>query len=144
MIDTPNTLSSTSDLFTFSVEFNDLIVNWKKSKLGLSSHNLLIYSLLDLSKNKLSGQIPTSLGFLKGLKPLNISYNNLSRNIPVSLGYLRSLESLDLSHNQLSGLIPPTLMKLQQRTTLDVSNKKLEGKIPVGGQMDTMNDPNLC
>ncbi|KAK4854727.1 hypothetical protein QYF36_000565 [Acer negundo] len=89
----------------------DLIVNWKKSKLGLPSYKLGIYSLLDLSKKKLSGQIPTSLGSLKGLKQLNISYNNLTRNIPVSFGYLRNLESLDLSHNQLSGLIPPTLVK---------------------------------
>jgi Leucine-rich repeat (LRR) protein len=142
MIDTPNTLRSVSDMFTFPIEFSDLIVNWKKSKQGLSSHSLEIYSLLDLSKNQLSGQLPASLGHLKGLKLLNISYNHLSGKIPATFGNLESLESLDLSRNRLSGSIPRTLSKLQELTTLDVSNNKLEGQIPVGGQMDTMNDPN--
>ncbi|RVX12856.1 Serine/threonine-protein kinase BRI1-like 1 [Vitis vinifera] len=59
-----------------------------------------------------------------------------------SLGDLENLESLDLSHNQLSGSIPPTLTKLQQLTTFDVSNNQLTGQIPIGGQMNTMLDPN--
>ena len=101
--------------------------------------------------NKLSGEIPTSLGNLKALKLLNISYNNLYGRIPTSLGYLENLESLDLSHNNLSGSIPQSLAKLQQLTTLDVSNNKLTGKIPTGNQMDTMaesssyaNNSDLC
>ncbi|KAB5572826.1 hypothetical protein DKX38_000020 [Salix brachista] len=141
MIDTPSTIKPVSDVFTFPIEFSDLIVNWKKSKQGLSSHSLEIYSLLDLSKNQFSGQLPATFGHLKALKLLNISYNHLSGKIPETFGNLESLESLDLSHNRLSGSIPRTLSKLQELTTLDVSNNKLEGKIPVGGQMDTMNDP---
>ncbi|RVX12881.1 MDIS1-interacting receptor like kinase 2 [Vitis vinifera] len=39
-----------------SQELNYLIVNWNKSKQGLSTHNLDIYSLLDLSNNQLSGK----------------------------------------------------------------------------------------
>lgn len=78
---------------------------------------------------------------LKGLKLLNVSYNSLSGNIPSSFGNLESLESLDLSHNQLSGSITETLKKLRELTNLDVSNNQLKGKIPVGGQMDTMNNP---
>ncbi|KAL6341187.1 hypothetical protein AAG906_032303 [Vitis piasezkii] len=66
-----------------SQELNDLIVNWKKSKQGLSTHNLDIYSLLDLSNNQLSGKIPASLCALKALKTtLNISYYNYSTMIP--------------------------------------------------------------
>ena len=126
----------------FSLGFRDLIVNWKKSRQGLSSQSLDIYTLLDLSNNQLSGKIPASLGALEALKLLNISYNKLSGKIPESFGDIKNLESLDLSHNQLSGSIPQTLTKLQQLIILDVNNNQLTGRIPVGGQMDTMLDPN--
>ena len=141
MVEIPNLLSSISDLFTFSIEFKDLIVNWKKSKQGLSIRNLDIYTLLDLSKNQLSGEIPASLGALKALKLLNVSYNKLSGKIPDSFGDLENVESLDFSHNQLSGSIPQTLVKLNQLGNLDVSNNQLKGRIPVGGQMNSMADP---
>ena len=155
MIEVPNPLSSmfyTVSLILsnpswsyevdFSLGFRDLIVNWKKSRQGLSSQSLNIYTLLDLSNNQLSGKIPASLGALEALKLLNISYNKLSGKIPESFGDIKNLESLDLSHNQLSGSIPQTLTKLQQLTILDVNNNQLTGRIPVGVQMDTMLDPN--
>lgn len=138
MIQTPDKSSSRLNLLSFQ---SQLEMNWKKSMQGLSSDRLDIYFLLDLSKNQLSGEIPSSLGHLKKLKQLNISYNGLSADIPSSFGDLESIESLDLSHNRLSGSLPPSLVKLQQLTVLDVSNNKLEGKIPVGGQMGTMNYP---
>ena len=81
MIEKPNeSFSSLSNIFTISLKYNDLVVNWKKSKQGLSSHNLELYSLLDLSMNQLFGEIPTSLGRLNGLKLLNISLNILHGN----------------------------------------------------------------
>ncbi|OIT05229.1 lrr receptor-like serinethreonine-protein kinase erecta [Nicotiana attenuata] len=142
MIETPSTFSSISFVFTFSIEYTDLIVNWKRSVQGLSSSaSIDIYSWLDLSKNHLSGEIPSSIGKLRGLKMLNISYNGLKGKIPATVGNLENLESLDLSHNSLSDPIPHSFTKLQQLTTLDVSNNHLKGKIPVGGQMDTMDDP---
>jgi hypothetical protein len=147
MIETPDGSLLTISIFETEIrtkiKINDLIVNWKKSKQGLSFNNLKNYSLLDLSMNQLSGEIPASLGSLKALKLLNISHNNLSGRVPASLGDLENLESLDLSYNNLSGSIPQSLAKLQQLTILDVSNNKLTGKIPVGSQMDTMNDPNF-
>ena len=152
MIEAPNLPSSCTSISMIyilysedirsNIVLNDLIVNWNKSKQGLSSHDLDMYFLLDLSSNQLSGEIPASLGTLKALKLLNISHNKLSGKIPASLGDLENLESLDLSHNQLSGSIPPTLTKLQQLTTFDVSNNQLTGQIPIGGQMNTMLDPN--
>ena len=129
--------------FSFKAKINDLIINWKKSTQGLSWKNLMIYSLLDLSMNQLSGEIPTTLGSLKALKVFNVSHNNLYGRIPASLGDLLNVESLDLSYNNLSSSIPKSLEKLQQLTILDVSNNKLAGRIPRGSQMDTMNDPNF-
>ncbi|GKF74012.1 leucine-rich repeat-containing protein, partial [Tanacetum coccineum] len=71
---------------------------------------------------------------------LNISHNKISGNIPLSLGNLVRIESLDVSHNQLSGSIPQSLGQLGNLTILDVSNNMLTGKIPRGRQMDTMNE----
>ena len=134
----------TTTSFSFQAKIiKDLILNWKKSTLGLSWKNLMLYSFLDLSMNQLSGEIPTTLGSLKALKVFNVSHNNLYGRIPASLGDLLNLESLDLSHNNLSSSIPKSLAKLQQLTILDVSNNKLAGRIPRGSQMDTMNDPNF-
>ncbi|KAE8684152.1 putative H/ACA ribonucleoprotein complex subunit 1-like protein 1-like [Hibiscus syriacus] len=85
MIDTPDVPVALSDFFNFPVEIHDLIVNWKKSKQGLSIRNRDIYTFLDLSKNQLSGGIPHSLGTISELQELNY---------------------LDLSNNELSGKIP--------------------------------------
>ncbi|KAI3822945.1 hypothetical protein L1987_10546 [Smallanthus sonchifolius] len=120
----------------------DLVVNWKKYFRGLVVGNLDIYSLLDLSGNKISGEIPLLLGNLKALKVLNISYNRIFGHIPVSFGNLEHIESLDLSHNKISGPIPQSLVKLRELTIIDVSNNMLTGKIPAGGQMGLMNELN--
>ncbi|GKB54560.1 leucine-rich repeat-containing protein [Tanacetum coccineum] len=125
------------------IEFQDLILNWKNSLQGLSSRRLDIYSFLDLSENRISGEIPASVGNLESLKLLNISHNNFFGQIPVSFGNLKGIESLDLSHNKLSGKIPQSLAKLKQLAILDVSDNRLTGKIPLGRQMDTMNDLNF-
>ncbi|KAL9270016.1 Receptor-like protein, partial [Drosera capensis] len=119
----------------------DLIVNWKRSKHYLSTEDFALYSLLDLSDNRLSGPIPTSLGDSQILKSLNLSHNRLSSYIPSSLGNLESLEVLDLSHNALSGVIPWTLAKLQQLNTIDLSNNQLVGRIPDSPQLDSLIDP---
>eukprot|EP00268_Persea_americana_P067150 TRINITY_DN92060_c0_g1_i1.p1 TRINITY_DN92060_c0_g1~~TRINITY_DN92060_c0_g1_i1.p1 ORF type:complete len:408 (-),score=49.91 TRINITY_DN92060_c0_g1_i1:182-1348(-) len=142
MIETPKTFFFISDIFTFLLNLNDVIVNWKGSMRPLASKNLDIYSFLDMSRNQLSGDIPATLGNLRGLKTLSLSYNKLFGRIPMSFGSLENLESLDLSHNHLSGEIPETFTKLLQLSTLDLSNNNLAGQIPSGGQMDRMNDPN--
>ncbi|KAE8729699.1 H/ACA ribonucleoprotein complex subunit 1-like protein 1 [Hibiscus syriacus] len=81
MIDTPDVPVTLSEIFNFPVEIQHLIVNWKKSKQGLSIRNRDIYTFLDLSKNQFSGEIPHSLGGLKSLKLLNLSFNELSGKI---------------------------------------------------------------
>ncbi|KAL2489563.1 receptor like protein 9 [Forsythia ovata] len=64
---------------------------------------------IDLSSNKLYGEIPTDLGKLSELHALNLSHNNLIGTIPTTFSNLSQLESLDLSYNNLSGIIPTGL-----------------------------------
>ncbi|XP_024992464.1 probable LRR receptor-like serine/threonine-protein kinase IRK [Cynara cardunculus var. scolymus] len=140
IIDTISNLYISPFFDLIHIDIEDLIVNWKNYFQGLSSHSLDIYSLLDFSNNRISSEIPESLGNLKSLKELNISNNNISGHIPVSSSNLKGIESLDLSHSKISSSIPKSLAKLGELAILDVSNNKLTGKIPVGEQMNTINE----
>ncbi|KAF2295884.1 hypothetical protein GH714_034847 [Hevea brasiliensis] len=79
---------------------------------------------IDLSSNKLSGQVPTT--FRLGIKVLVLAQNEFSHVLPQNLSNFSQLVYLDLRSNNIG----------------DLSNNKLEGRIPPGPQMDTMNDPN--
>jgi hypothetical protein len=65
-----------------------------------------LFTAIDFSNNKFVGEIPKSIGNLKGVQLLNLSNNYLTGHIPSSLGNLTELETLDLSQNKLSGEIP--------------------------------------
>ncbi|KAI7726920.1 hypothetical protein M8C21_024551, partial [Ambrosia artemisiifolia] len=72
---------------------------------------------LDLSSNKLVGEIPKPLTSLDALVGLNLSYNHFSGGIPKSIGNMKSLNSLDLSTNKLNGTIPPSMASLNFLTS---------------------------
>ncbi|XP_058739181.1 receptor-like protein 33 [Vicia villosa] len=97
------------------------------------------YSMIaiDISSNKISGEIPKVLGDLKGLVWLNLSNNNFVGSIPSSLGKLSKLEALDLSFNSLSGKIPLELTQLTFLEFLNVSFNNLAGPIPQNEQFST-------
>ncbi|KAM7477949.1 hypothetical protein LguiA_026162 [Lonicera macranthoides] len=98
---------------------------------------LNVFFAVDLSGNKFKGEIPHSIGSLKGLQSLNLSNNDLIGPIPPSLGQLSLLESLDLSQNNLSGEIPTQLVHLNFLAVLSVSYNNLNGPVPKGKQFDT-------
>ncbi|XP_022738458.1 probable LRR receptor-like serine/threonine-protein kinase At1g34110 [Durio zibethinus] len=98
---------------------------------------------LDLSSNKLEGQIPEELTFLTGLIGLNLSRNQLSGMMPEKMGELEVLESLDLSLNELSGLIPSSLSTLTKLSHLNLSYNNFSGQIPNGNQLQTLDDPSI-
>ncbi|XP_019167267.1 PREDICTED: LRR receptor-like serine/threonine-protein kinase GSO1 isoform X2 [Ipomoea nil] len=97
--------------------------------------NLKFMKLIDLSSNKLVGEIPAKITDLHMLNSLNLSRNKLTGSIPDKIGEMRSLESLDLSNNQLSGAIPPSLASISFLAHLDLSNNNLSGCIPLGTQL---------
>ncbi|XP_060667798.1 receptor-like protein 34 [Ziziphus jujuba] len=96
---------------------------------------LTIFVAIDLSNNRLHGEIPTTIGDLQSLIVLNLSSNCFTGAIPSSLGNLRELESLDLSNNKLSGVIPQQLISLTFLGYLNLSVNHLTGPVPQGGQI---------
>ncbi|XP_031127780.1 receptor-like protein 9DC3 [Ipomoea triloba] len=111
---------------------------------------LTILATIDLSSNKLEGEIPMLIGNLYALILLNISHNCLNGSIPHQIGNLTSLESLDISWNQLIGKIPEEITNLKFLEVLNLSQNHLVGRIPTGYQLNTFgNDSyggnlNLC
>ncbi|KAM0928068.1 hypothetical protein ACQ4PT_002252 [Festuca glaucescens] len=107
---------------------------------------------IDLSCNRLTGQIPEEIGSLVALKSLNLSWNNFSGIIPQTIGELQAVESFDLSHNELSGEIPTSLADLTSLAHLNLSYNNLTGTIPSGNQLRALDDqatiyignPGLC
>ncbi|KAL2936342.1 Receptor-like protein 45 [Bienertia sinuspersici] len=99
-------------------------------------------SLLDLSSNKLTGDIPPQMGKLEQLHALNLSHNFISGSIPSQFSNLKQLESLDLSFNHLSGKIPSQLVELNFLEIFNVSYNNLSGKVPNIGQFESFDEKN--
>ncbi|WOH16424.1 hypothetical protein DCAR_0935977 [Daucus carota subsp. sativus] len=98
---------------------------------------------IDLSNNKISGEIPKELMDLQGLLNLNLAGNHLAGKIPDEIGKLKNLIFLDLSRNELHGPIPQSLSYLNFLSQLNLSFNDLSGRIPSGNQLQTLNDPSI-
>ncbi|XP_031378494.1 receptor-like protein EIX2 [Punica granatum] len=92
---------------------------------------------IDLSNNKLNGDIPTGLTRLCNLENLNLSQNDLEGGIPPEIADMKRLESFDLSINQLSGPIPRSLSELDSLGYLNLSFNQLSGPIPSIAHLST-------
>ncbi|KAL2334696.1 hypothetical protein Fmac_015909 [Flemingia macrophylla] len=110
---------------------------WLKGTEDEYKNFLGLVTSIDLSNNKLSGEIPRKITNLNGLTFLNLSHNQLIGHIPQRIGNMKSLLSIDFSRNQLSGVIPPTISNLSFLSVLDLSYNNLKGKIPTGTQLQT-------
>ncbi|MFS7961807.1 putative non-specific serine/threonine protein kinase [Helianthus anomalus] len=98
---------------------------------------------MDLSSNKLQGQIPPEIVTLTLLVGLNLSHNHLSESIPESIGNTKALCSLDFSDNQLTGMIPPSMAALNFLSSMNVSHNNFSGRITTRNQLQTLNDPSI-
>ncbi|KAL5794817.1 hypothetical protein ACOSP7_003411 [Xanthoceras sorbifolium] len=85
---------------------------------------------INLSCNKLIGEIPFQIGNLTMIHTLNLSHNKLTGPIPPTFSNLKQIESLDLSYNNLNGKIPPQLVELNTLEVFSVAYNNLSSKTP--------------
>ncbi|CAA2954583.1 receptor 12 [Olea europaea subsp. europaea] len=86
--------------------------------------------MLDLSDNKLEGELPNCWMNMRSLVLLDLANNKFSGKIPHTLGTLDRLEILHLRDNNFIGELPSTLRNCVRLRTLDVGGNKLTGNIP--------------
>mmetsp|Transcript_3785 Transcript_3785/g.8460 ORF Transcript_3785/g.8460 Transcript_3785/m.8460 type:complete len:123 (+) Transcript_3785:835-1203(+) len=67
---------------------------------------------LDISRNRLEGELPSSIGSLTNLVTIDVSHNDLTSTIPNDIGNLTKLEVLNLGSNSFTGSLPSELVEL--------------------------------
>ncbi|PQQ00111.1 LRR receptor-like serine/threonine-protein kinase GSO2 [Prunus yedoensis var. nudiflora] len=124
-------------------------IMWKGRK-QTYKRTLRLVKTIDLSSNRLTGEIPSEITHLVGLVSLNLSRNQLTSQITPEIGNLQSLDALDLSRNQIEGRIPTSLARIDRLGFLDLSFNNLSGEIPIGTQLQSFDpsvyagNPQLC
>jgi len=91
---------------------------------------LINLKTLDLSKNKLTGSIPSGIANLTKLTDLYLAENQLSGILPVNIGNLKELIILTLNDNQLTGNLPESLGSCSKLNRFNVYNNQYSGEIP--------------
>ncbi|CAL0319645.1 unnamed protein product [Lupinus luteus] len=119
---------------------------------SISVINSTTLNILNLSSNRLSGSLPSSLSRCKvvdfsrnmfsgdisviqswedTLEAINLSSNRLSGSLPPVLGAYSKLSRVDLSLNGLTGSIPGSLVTSSSLTSLNLSGNKFTGPLPL-------------
>ncbi|KAK9073474.1 hypothetical protein SSX86_007798 [Deinandra increscens subsp. villosa] len=125
------------------------LLQWKGKQSEYRKTLGLVVSL-DLSSNRLTGEIPDQITSLVALVAVNLSRNSLTGPIPEHIGLLRRLDFLDLSRNHLVGGVPVSLSQLSNLGVLDLSFNNLSGRIPKSTQLQSFDmssyagNPSLC
>ncbi|KAG8491020.1 hypothetical protein CXB51_014152 [Gossypium anomalum] len=97
-------------------------------QLGYQLSSLSSVKIFDLSKNNLNGDIPYQLP--PNAQRIDLSENNFNGNLPYSISQMTNLEDINLSHNQLKGQLSDMFGKVQKLKSFDVSNNQLSDKLP--------------
>ncbi|KAK4767271.1 hypothetical protein SAY86_015021 [Trapa natans] len=152
----PTTLSQIPNLGYIGLDRNKLtgtipasLVNPKSPPYLILSHNQLSgeipssfgdvdFGKIDLSRNKLRGDISMLFGRNKTTQIMDFSRNTFEFNMS-NLEIHPSLTFLDLNHNKIYGSIPDVMTQLELQG-FNVSYNRLCGKIPQGGTLQTRFD----
>ncbi|EPS62114.1 hypothetical protein M569_12677 [Genlisea aurea] len=102
--------------------------------------NMRNFSMIHLGYNLFEGNLPSGIGNLI-LGDLNVSNNMFGGEIPSEIGNLKCLQNLDLSSNNFSGVLPSNLNHLSNLNMFNIShNPYISGVVPASGQLATFQE----
>ncbi|KAJ0087122.1 hypothetical protein Patl1_07479 [Pistacia atlantica] len=110
-----------------SIKKESIEFTMKNGTYSYTGRVLIFMIVIDLSCNKLIGEIPRQMENSTMLISLNFSHNNVIGPIPLEFSNLKQIGSLGLSYNNLNGKIPPKLVEI---VNLKVFAVVLSGKTP--------------
>ncbi|CAL9763353.1 unnamed protein product [Musa acuminata subsp. burmannicoides] len=108
----------------------DLSFNRLSGNIPVGITRMPTLKILILAGNEFSGGIPPDFGSMAGVQLLDLSYNKLTGSIPAAIGKLTSLLWLMLAENNLTGEIPPEIGNCSSLMWLNLRNNQLSGRIP--------------
>lgn len=85
----------------------------------------------DISRNNITGGVPSTIQYLTSLRSLHVAHNPLGGMISPALGSLSSLRVLNARRSGLVGTLPQSLGMLRNLTQLDLSSTFLSGQLPL-------------
>ncbi|XP_057819338.2 receptor-like protein 36 [Cryptomeria japonica] len=115
-------------LMDMNLLYINLSSNHLQGRLLLNTSPRNPLAVLDVSRNALSGQIPSI--WPPDIKVLLVNDNLLTGNIPLQLQGISSLEIVNLANNYLNGIIPPSLANCSELKILNLEDNNLRGMIP--------------
>ncbi|XP_056685890.1 uncharacterized protein [Spinacia oleracea] len=102
-------------------------VIYDTSLIGQAAPNNCSLEFLNLSKNTLTGSIPSNVGELRAMNVLDLSENKLNGSIPTEIGKATSLQELILEKNFIEEIIPPSIEHCSSLSVLMLSWKGESG-----------------
>ncbi|XP_075088551.1 uncharacterized protein LOC107780146 [Nicotiana tabacum] len=121
-----SSLTNASSFRILEMQFNSFGGIFPVSFQNLSTE----LQVVQLSYNKIRGNIPAEIGNFINLEEFQVRENLLTGTIPTSFGKVKIMQILDLSQNRFSGNIPSSLGNLSAVTILLFHDNDLTGEIP--------------
>ncbi|KAJ4724558.1 Inactive receptor kinase [Melia azedarach] len=87
--------------------------------------------LIHLSSNSLTGRLPNQTSQFLRLTSFKVSNNSLEGALPAVLGTYPELKVIDLSLNHLNGTLLPSLFTSTKLTDFNLSNNNFSGSLPL-------------
>ncbi|KAG7338986.1 RHS repeat-associated core domain containing protein [Nitzschia inconspicua] len=80
--------------------------------------------------NEFTGQIPTTIGFLKDVQMFLLGNNKFGGTLPKQIGLMADLHSFHVSGNSIGGTIPELIIALKDLKELGLGRNAVTGNIP--------------
>lgn len=123
-----NQLTKLPDALPLSVTVMDISDNKLASPLPDITDNTMIWA--NLSNNALTGPLPQDFGgSMDSLAVLDVSYNKLSGDLDATNWAMDGLEMLNLAHNAITGTIPGDIGSMKRLNYLNLAHNQISGDL---------------